>query len=83
MGCIHACPFCYVPGKIENRLEQVMEEQMGNAIPKSWRQGGRGWADFQWGNYVFLRQWDENKFRSSLRRAMRQARDTDSGALPE
>ena len=60
-----------------------MEEQMGNAIPDGWRKSGRGWADSQWGNYVFLRQWDEKKFRSSLKRAMRQAHETDSGKLPE
>ena len=83
MGCVHACPFWYVPGKIENRLEARMVEIMGDGIPSVWRRAGRGWADNQWGNYVFLRQWDEKKFRSSLRRAMKQARDTDSGKLPE
>ena len=83
MGCVHACPFCYVPGKIERRLEHEMVKKVGKAIPSVWREAGRGWADLQWGNYVFLRQWDEKKFRSSLKRAMRQARETDSGELPE
>jgi len=83
MGCVHACPFCYVPGKVANRLEKNMEGHMGEAIPQEWRKDGGHWADSQWGNYAFIRSWDEKAFRSSLKKAMAQAKATDKRAVPK
>jgi DNA repair photolyase len=57
VGCNHACRFCYVPDASTNKM-----------APKLAPLGVRD-PDEQWGDYVFLRQWDEEAFRASLRRA--------------
>src|SRR6266487_97957 len=57
IGCAHACRFCYVPSA--STIKQAPRlAQHGVLDP-----------DAEWGNYVLLRQWDEDKFRASLRSA--------------
>src|SRR5260370_29280389 len=57
VGCSHACLFCYVPSaatiKQGGRLATYGVED----------------PDREWGNYVLLRPWDEQKFLASLRSA--------------
>jgi len=57
VGCSHACLFCYVPSaatiKQGGRLATYGVED----------------PDREWGNYVLLRPWDEQKFLASLRAA--------------
>jgi len=59
VGCQHACRFCYVPSvsaiKLKGRLAQL-----GVKDP-----------DGEWGNYAFLRVWDEPAFVGSLLAAER------------
>lgn len=59
VGCQHACRFCYVPSvsaiKLKGRLAQL-----GVKDP-----------DGEWGNYAFLRVWDERAFVGSLLAAER------------
>lgn len=57
VGCEHACRFCYVP--------EVSTIRMG---PKLAERGVKD-PDAEWGDYVFLRDWHENKFQHSLRMA--------------
>jgi len=57
VGCSHACRFCYVPSVSTNKLK-----------PKLMRLGVED-PDAQWGDYVYLRQWDEKQFLRSLQRA--------------
>lgn len=57
VGCSHACRFCYVPEVSTNKLGSMLAER-GVSDP-----------DGQWGDYVFLRQWQEPTFLASLRRA--------------
>lgn len=59
VGCTHACRFCYVPSAATIKQAPRLREQ-GVKDP-----------DADWGNYVFLRDWDEQKFRASLRAANR------------
>jgi len=59
VGCGHACRFCYVPSV--STIKQT---------PLLIRHGVRD-PDAEWGDYVFLRKWDEKKFRASLREAER------------
>ena len=56
IGCDHACRFCYVPGTSVNKLGKVLNSGFGVNDP-----------DAEWGNYVLLRAWDEEKFMASLR----------------
>lgn len=59
VGCNHACRFCYVPSSAAKK--QVHElNQYGVTDP-----------DAEWGSYVLLRQWDEKKFRNSLKQAQK------------
>jgi DNA repair photolyase len=67
VGCNHACRFCYVPEVSTNRMAGKMAE-VGVADP-----------DEEWGNYVFVRPFDENAFRASLRRAIK---EDAGGKLP-
>jgi DNA repair photolyase len=57
VGCSHACRFCYVPSastiKMESKLADFGVED----------------ADVEWGEYVLLRPWDEQKFLASLKGA--------------
>jgi DNA repair photolyase len=57
VGCAHACRFCYVPS--------------ASTIKQAPRLGEYGVKDpdAEWGHYVLLRQWNEEKFRASLRAA--------------
>lgn len=57
IGCSHACRFCYVPSAAT--IKQG---------PKLARYGVND-PDKEWGSYLFLRPWDENKFLASLRKA--------------
>jgi len=59
VGCTHACRFCYVPSTATIKQAPRLA-QFGVDDP-----------DADWGNYVLLRPWDEEKFRSSLRAADR------------
>ena len=57
VGCQHACRFCYVP----NTFSPPVEALLGKA--------GIGDGDGDWGQYAFLRHWDEVAFLNSLARA--------------
>ena len=57
VGCSHACRFCYVPSAATIKQGSKLAEY-GVEDP-----------DAEWGNYVLLRPWDEDKFLSSLRAA--------------
>ena len=57
VGCSHACRFCYVPSAATIKQAPRLSEY-GVQDP-----------DAEWGDYVLLRPWDEEKFLSSLRAA--------------
>jgi DNA repair photolyase len=57
VGCSHACRFCYVPSAAT--IKQG---------PKLAEYGVRD-PDAEWGDYLLLRPWDEQKFLASLRSA--------------
>jgi DNA repair photolyase len=57
VGCSHACSFCYVPSAATIKQGPKLAEY-GVEDP-----------DTQWGEYVLLRPWDEDKFMASLRSA--------------
>jgi DNA repair photolyase len=57
VGCSHACRFCYVPSTATIKQGPKLAEY-GVKDP-----------DAEWGNYVLLRPWDEQKFLASLRAA--------------
>ena len=57
VGCQHACRFCYVPSVSAIKLKGQLA-LLGVDDP-----------DEQWGQYAFLRVWDEGAFLSSLRTA--------------
>lgn len=57
VGCSHACRFCYVPSAAT--IKQG---------PKLANYGVKD-PDAEWGDYVLLRPWDEQKFLASLRSA--------------
>ena len=57
VGCSHACRFCYVPSAATIKQGPKLAEY-GVKDP-----------DAEWGNYVLLRPWDEQKFLTSLRAA--------------
>ena len=57
VGCSHACRFCYVPSTATIKQGPKLAEY-GVKDP-----------DAEWGNYVLLRPWDEQKFLASLRSA--------------
>jgi DNA repair photolyase len=57
VGCSHACRFCYVPSAATIKQGPKLAE-WGVEDP-----------DSEWGDYVLLRLWDENKFLASLRAA--------------
>ena len=63
MGCLHGCTFCYVPSTSANKQEKGLGKK-GVKNP-----GG------EWGQYGFLRNWDEKKFLASLRKAENTPRD--------
>src|ERR1043166_3973332 len=55
IGCTHACRFCYVPSA--STIKQA---------PRLAEYGVRD-PDSEWGDYLFLRKWDEARFRASVR----------------
>ena len=55
VGCSHACRFCYVPSVATIKQAAKLAEY-GVKDP-----------DAEWGDYVLLRPWDEDKFLASLR----------------
>jgi DNA repair photolyase len=55
VGCSHACRFCYVPSAATIKQGAKLREY-GVEDP-----------DAEWGDYVLLRPWDEQKFLASLR----------------
>ncbi len=57
VGCSHACRFCYVPSAATIKQGARLAEY-GVKDP-----------DAQWGDYLLLRPWDEQKFLASLRAA--------------
>ena len=57
VGCSHACRFCYVPSAATIKQGPKLAEY-GVKDP-----------DAEWGDYVLLRPWDEQKFLASLRSA--------------
>jgi DNA repair photolyase len=63
VGCSHACRFCYVPEVSTNRMASQLQP-LGVKDP-----------DADWGQYVFVRPFDPNALRSSLRRAMKTPAD--------
>ena len=62
VGCSHACRFCYVPSAATIKQGPKLAEY-GVQDP-----------DAEWGDYVLLRPWDEDKFLASLRAAENTAR---------
>lgn len=59
VGCNHGCTFCYVPSAATNKMAPKLRT-LGVTDP-----------DAEWGEFVFLRQWDEKAFMSSLLKAER------------
>jgi DNA repair photolyase len=57
VGCSHACRFCYVPSAATIKQGAKLSK-FGVKDP-----------DVEWGDYVLLRPWDEDKFLASLRAA--------------
>jgi DNA repair photolyase len=57
VGCSHACRFCYVPSTATIKQGPKLAEY-GVKNP-----------DAEWGDYLLLRPWDEQKFLASLRSA--------------
>jgi DNA repair photolyase len=57
VGCSHACRFCYVPSAATIKQGARLAEY-GVKDP-----------DAEWGDYLLLRPWDEQKFLASLRAA--------------
>ena len=57
MGCAHGCIFCYVTETLKYQEKKL--RKLGVCEP------GR-----DWGKYVFLRPFDEDHFRKSLKAAM-------------
>src|SRR2546422_1443633 len=57
VGCSHACRFCYVPSAATIKQGPKLAEY-GVKDP-----------DAEWGEYVLLRPWDEQRFLASLRAA--------------
>lgn len=57
VGCSHGCTFCYVPNAATIKQGRALAP-FGISDP-----------DAQWGQYVLLREWDEQRFVSSLNAA--------------
>lgn len=66
VGCSHGCSFCYVPSTATIKQGPKLAE-FGVKDP-----------DLEWGRYVLLREWDEQRFLSSLR----SANETPVASLP-
>src|SRR2546430_17400983 len=57
VGCSHGCTFCYVPNAATIKQGRALAP-FGISDP-----------DAQWGQYVLLREWDEQRVLSSLNAA--------------
>jgi DNA repair photolyase len=57
VGCSHACRFCYVPSVATIKQAAKLAEYRVRD------------PDAEWGDYVLLRTWEEDKFLASLRAA--------------
>ena len=57
VGCAHQCSVCYVPSVSTNKMGPSLKNK-GVEDPS-----------LEWGDYVFLRPWDEKQFLASLRKA--------------
>ncbi len=57
IGCGHGCLFCYVPSTSTNKQAPTLR-MLGIHDP-----------DAEWGEYVFVREWDEKTFLASLKKA--------------
>src|SRR5580658_5857478 len=57
VGCSHACRFCYVPSAATIKQGAKLSEYNVKD------------PDAEWGDYVLLRPWDEDKFLASLKAA--------------
>jgi DNA repair photolyase len=57
VGCEHGCRFCYVPDASTKKLARYLHP-LGVEDP-----------DAEWGDYVFVRPWNEEKFLMSLKSA--------------
>jgi DNA repair photolyase len=56
MGCGHGCQFCYVVEILRWQQALLVERGVGD-------------TGAQWGEFLFVRPWDEQKFRASLKKA--------------
>lgn len=63
VGCRHGCGFCFVPKVSTKKLLGSKD------APGPLAKLGVVDADAQWGEYVYVREFDENVFRQSLRAA--------------
>src|SRR5882672_3843624 len=63
VGCEHACRFCYVPSVSTIKLGPKLKEY-GVVDP-----------DEEWGEYVFVRTWNQSAFDSSLASAKNLPKD--------
>jgi DNA repair photolyase len=63
VGCSHGCRFCYVPSAATIKQGAKLSEH------------GIDDPDAEWGKYVLLRQWDEDKFLASLKAAEKTPRN--------
>lgn len=64
VGCEHACRFCYVPDASTVKLGRHQD-----GTPGPLTKLGVEDPDAEWGEYVFLRKFDEVALRASIRRA--------------
>lgn len=67
VGCEHGCVACFVPSTSTVKMKHILEP-LGVTDP-----------DAQWGEYVFVRRFDQLAFRRSLRAAVK---EDLSGRLP-
>jgi DNA repair photolyase len=63
VGCAHGCRFCYVVSTAANKQAKPLANYGVND------------PDAEWGQYVFVRDWDEEAFLKSLRAAEQVSRD--------
>lgn len=59
VGCTHACRFCFVPSTSTNKMGKQLKA-LGVNDP-----------DEEWGDYAFIRPWDQKAFMSSLKKAQK------------
>ncbi len=65
--------FCYVANTTAIKQETNLEKIPG-LVPQQWideRLSGQHWADYHWGAFAYVKDWNENAFRASLRKAQK------------